>query len=116
MNDPIANGAGCTLCLKKHFYFQIIGGVVNILNYQNNSLAKVRRISAFYIPSNTKVDLAIAKVHRPFRFINTVQGITLTPAGPLPPGNKQFYNLQKRLLVQNKRNAYKYFQLQLLRT
>jgi hypothetical protein len=62
----------------------------------------VRRISTFYTPYNTNVDLAIAKMQQPFIFINTVQGITLTEAGPLPPGNEQFYNHQKRCFVQNK--------------
>jgi hypothetical protein len=81
-----------------HFWnFQVIGGVVNIRNYQNKSRAKVRRISTFYTPYDTTVDLAIAKVHRPFIFINTVQGITLASAGTLPPGNQKFYNHQKRL-------------------
>jgi hypothetical protein len=48
----------------------------------------MRRISNVYTPNNSNVDVAILKVDLPFVFINFIQGITLAPAGFIPPGNK----------------------------
>ena len=76
----------------KLFYFQIIAGVINVIRYENRTVVQVRRISNIYVPNITDVDLAIGKVHQPFQFIYTVNGVTLESAGPLPPGNEYFYN------------------------
>jgi hypothetical protein len=86
----------------RHFYFQIIAGVVNIENYLKNSQAQVRRILNSYPSIIADVDLAIAKVHPPFKLMNTVQVVTLAPPGSSPPGNEQFYNYQKILVVQKR--------------
>jgi hypothetical protein len=75
----------------KYFNFQVIAGVTNVIRFENTSVAQVRRISNIYTPNDTHVDLAICKLNQPFQFIYTVNGATLTPAGPLPPGKKQFY-------------------------
>ncbi len=80
----------------KYLYFQIIAGVVNIISYENPSVVQVRRISNFYSSRIANADIAIAKMHQPFQFTYAVQGVTLTPAGPSPPGNYQFYNLKKQ--------------------
>jgi hypothetical protein len=66
--------------------FQIIAGVVNVLRFEDRRAVQVRKISYIYSPNDTRVDLAIVKVNQPFNLIRTVQRVTLTPAGPAPPG------------------------------
>jgi hypothetical protein len=70
--------------------FQVVAGVVNVVNYENKSVVQVRRISKTFTPAPQDVDLAIAKVNQPFLFINTVKGVTLADAAFTPPGNKNF--------------------------
>jgi len=86
------------LTMKNHFYFQIIAGVLNVVNFENTSLAQVRRISNTHIPPLRHVDLAIVEVHQPFLFMNTVKEVSLAPFGFIPPGNSHLMIIRNKKL------------------
>ncbi len=72
--------------VTKYFYFQIIAGTINVVNFANKSVIQIRRVSSIYTPQLKHVDLSIVKVNLPFEFIYTVQGVTLAQSGYIPPG------------------------------
>jgi hypothetical protein len=71
--------------VSKYFYFQIIAGTINVVNFANKSVIQIRRVSSIYMPQLKHVDLSIVKVNLPFEFIYTVQGVTLAQSGYIPP-------------------------------
>jgi hypothetical protein len=73
----------CSKC-----FFQVIGGVVNLIQYQNRRGVQVRQISTVFVPNKTDLDLAIVRVHLPFQFTQTVQVVSLAHGGFVPPGKK----------------------------
>jgi Trypsin len=66
-----------TTDLFKNNFFQVIGGAVNIKDWEKRHSVQARRISNVFTPNNTDADIAILKVHSPFVYTQTVQQVTL---------------------------------------
>jgi hypothetical protein len=79
--------------LFKTNFFQVIGGIVNLINYENRRGFQGRGISVIHIPNKKRFDIAIAKVHLPFMYTPTVQRVTLSQAQFVPPGNKKHFQV-----------------------
>ena len=81
--------------LFKNNFFQVIGGVVNIKDWQNRQGVQARRISNFFTPNNTAADIAILKVDSPFVFTQTVQQVSLAPPHFIARGKKKQFEFSK---------------------